>query len=97
MSEQVSITKMSSRGQVVVPEEIRSELHIEEGTVFFVYAQGDSIILKKANIPKKQDVFKRLEESIAKTSAKVKALGIKEEDVVSIIHERRRKDREGRT
>lgn len=93
MSEYVSITKMSSRGQVVVPEEIRSELHIEEGTVFFVYAHGNSIILKKADIPKKEDAFKRLEESIAKTSEHVKKLGIKEEDVVDIIHERRKRKR----
>jgi len=49
----VSITKMTSKGQVVIPEEIRTHMHLEPGTKFIVMAIDDSIVLKKITpIPK---------------------------------------------
>ncbi len=45
-------TKLSSKGQVVIPQEIRKELHLEEGTPFLVVAQKDSVLLKKIEIPR---------------------------------------------
>ena len=41
----MEITKLSTKGQVVIPEEIRKDL--EAGTVFIVSRQNELIILKK--------------------------------------------------
>jgi AbrB family looped-hinge helix DNA binding protein len=41
----MEITKLSSRGQIVIPESIRSEIDI--GTPFIVSKQGGLIILKE--------------------------------------------------
>ncbi len=41
-----STTKMSSKGQVVIPEEIRNELGLEPGTQFVVVGDKDVVILK---------------------------------------------------
>ncbi len=50
----ISTTKMTSRGQVVIPEEIRESMHLESGVKFIVMATGDSIIFKKITpIPEK--------------------------------------------
>ena len=39
-------TKMSSKGQVVIPEAIRNALGLEAGSEFVVVAEGDVVILK---------------------------------------------------
>lgn len=46
-----STTKMSSRGQVVIPEEIRENLHLKEGDQFVVIGKGDTVILKSITPP----------------------------------------------
>lgn len=43
---EVATTKMSSRGQVVIPEEIRSRLGFKAGTKFVVVGREDTLILK---------------------------------------------------
>jgi len=46
---EVKFTKLSSKGQVVIPQEIREDL--VEGTPFAVVREADSIILKKIEMP----------------------------------------------
>ena len=62
---EIEITKITSKGQVVIPQEIREEARIIEGEKFFVYRSGDSIILKRAknlesakNIDEFEEVFR---------------------------------------
>ena len=45
------ITKMSSRGQVVIPETLRKTLGFEEGTPFLVIGRGDTIVLQRLKEP----------------------------------------------
>lgn len=47
----VDVTKMSSRGQVVIPQDIRNTLGLENGTRFVVYGQGDTVVLKRVGRP----------------------------------------------
>jgi AbrB family looped-hinge helix DNA binding protein len=44
-------TKMSSRGQVVIPAWIRQYLRLEPGTQFIVVAKDDVIVLKRVTEP----------------------------------------------
>ncbi len=44
-------TKMSSKGQVVIPEEIRKRLGLEPGVQFVVVAERDVVILKTLTAP----------------------------------------------
>lgn len=41
------LTKISSKGQIVVPTGLRKKLNIKEGTVFAMSAKKDMLILKK--------------------------------------------------
>jgi len=74
---------MSSRGQIVIPKQFRSGL--AEGTLLAVSRKGDVIVLKKVESPEWGEFEKLLEgfEKIAKER------GLKEKDVVKIVHKHR--------
>lgn len=42
----LATTRLSSKGQVVIPEEIRQRLGLKEGTSFVVLGDRDVVILK---------------------------------------------------
>ena len=44
-------TRMSSRGQVVIPEEIRERLGLKPGDQFVVLGEKDVVILKTISTP----------------------------------------------
>ena len=80
---QVATTKLSSRGQIVIPEEIRKSLGFETGTKFVVLGQGDSIILKSIS-PPPMSRFKKL---LAEARKSAKKAGFKKSDLQKIIDE----------
>ena len=43
---EVSITKMSENGQVVIPSEVRKDARIKPATKFLVFNDGGNILLK---------------------------------------------------
>jgi uncharacterized protein len=47
----IATTKMSSRGQVVIPEKIRERLNLKPGTEFVIIAKGDVVLFKKVSPP----------------------------------------------
>ena len=49
--ESVATTRMSSKGQVVIPESLRQQLSLESGTQFIVMGEDDVIILKTIQTP----------------------------------------------
>lgn len=49
--ESLATTKLSSKGQVVIPEEIRLRLGLKEGTQFVVVGDRDVVILKTIASP----------------------------------------------
>ncbi len=46
---EVSITKLSQNGQVVIPAEIRKDAKIDASTKFLVFNEGRNILLKVIN------------------------------------------------
>ena len=44
---EISITRVSSRGQVVIPRELREEANLNEGDKLMVYGNGETIVLKR--------------------------------------------------
>ena len=47
----LATTRMSSKGQVVIPETIRKRLNLSEGTQFIVIGEGDVVIMKAITAP----------------------------------------------
>ncbi len=48
---EIATTRLSTKGQVVIPESIREQLQLETGTQFVVVAQGDVVVLKAISTP----------------------------------------------
>jgi AbrB family looped-hinge helix DNA binding protein len=51
----IATTKMSSKGQVVIPEEIRDRLGLKAGIQFVVIGERDVVILKTLAAPSMSD------------------------------------------
>ncbi len=73
----VATTKLSSRGQVVIPENIRKKLKLEAGVQFVVLGDNDVVILKKIS-PPTIDEFDTLIKEAQKTA---KQAGLKKSDI----------------
>jgi len=79
----VSTTKMSSKGQIVIPEDIRNRLGLKTGSQFIVLGDRDVVILKSLN-PPSMDEFDDL---IFKARKQAKAVNLRKADIESTIKE----------
>ena len=77
----VATTKLSSKGQVVIPENIRKKLKLETGVQFVVLGDKDVVILKKIS-PPSIDEFDHL---IDKARQFSKEVGLKKSDIEAAI------------
>jgi AbrB family looped-hinge helix DNA binding protein len=85
-----STTRLSSRGQVVIPEEIRENLHLKEGDQFVVIGKGDTVILRSIKPPSMVE----FEEVLAEAHSSAKKAELKKSDVKAAIKRVRRQSRE---
>ena len=85
--------KMSSRGQIVIPQDIREELKASEGTVFSVVSAKDTIILKKLSTPSKEDLIKEIGAIALEGRKRAERLGIKESNVPELVQRARKSKR----
>jgi len=82
----IATTKMSSKGQVVIPEGIRQQLGLDSGTQFVVVGQKDVIILKTIAAPAMKD-FDGL---IKQARKQAKKAGLKPSAIVDTVAEVRK-------
>ena len=85
------MVKMSSKGQIVIPQDIRTEIDASEGTMFAVVSGRDSIVLKKVATPSKEELIRELKEIAKEGRKKLEAKGIKEADIPSIVEKARKR------
>ena len=86
----IETTKMSSKGQIVIPRNIRESLQAQEGTIFAIVHGNNSIVLKKIATPTKEDLIKDLKEIAIKGRKNAEKLGISQKDVTELVHKSRR-------
>jgi AbrB family looped-hinge helix DNA binding protein len=70
-------TKMSSKGQVVIPEEVRNALGLTAGSKFVVVGEGDVVILKVINPPSMSEY----DDIIQEARRQARQAGMKRSDV----------------
>lgn len=83
MAVNLSTTRMSSKGQVVIPETVRQELGLATGAHFLVLGLGDTVMLKVIHPPTDVEFNAALE----RLRKKAKAAGRKSSDVAKVIAE----------
>ncbi len=77
----ITTTKLSSKGQVVIPEEVRNRLGLEEGDQFVVLGENDTVIFKIITKPTMKD-FDGL---IKKAREQARHAGLKRSDITKVI------------
>ncbi len=83
---EVKVAKLSKKGQIVIPSQVRKEAHLEESDEFLVFGKDDMVILKKID---KEVLEKTFDEIVGPLRKKAEELDLKREDVEEIIHEYR--------
>ena len=81
----IEMIKMSSKGQIVIPQGIREEVCASEGTIFAVVSEKDSIVLKKVKMPSREELICELQKIAKEGAKKAEKLEIKETDVPNLI------------
>lgn len=88
MTEELEVTTMSEKGQVVIPQSIRKELGIKPKTKFLVYGRGDTVIMKKLELPDLKKEWEALFKLLDK-----KQLNFSDKEVQKEITEARKANR----
>ena len=81
----LATTRMSSKGQVVIPEAIRKRLNLKEGAQFIVVGEGDVVVLKAITAPS-LDTFDAL---ILQARQQAEAVGLERADIAKAISKAR--------
>ena len=77
----VATTKLSSKGQVVIPEEVRNQLGLKAGDQFVVVGEDDAVILKSITPPSIRD----FDTIIEKARKQARAARMKRSDIAKAI------------
>lgn len=56
---EVSVGKVTSKGQVTIPKEIRETLGVNEGDKLIFLVEGDKVVLRKVGSEKLTDILSR--------------------------------------
>ncbi len=82
---EASTTKMSSKGQVVIPANVRKAASLKKGEKILAIAIDDMVVLKKI-------IDKSFEETMKPVWTKVRQMGLSEEDINVLIDQARTKN-----
>jgi AbrB family looped-hinge helix DNA binding protein len=77
----LATTKMSSRGQVVIPEAVRNEMGLKPGDEFVVLTQNDVVMLKGIKRPS----MREFDALIRKARRQARAAGLTHADVAKAV------------
>lgn len=91
MTLEPEVTTVSEKGQVVIPQSLRKELGIKPRTKFLVFGRGDTVIMKRLELP---DVRKEWEEIFRVMDRK--GLKISEKEILNEVAAVRREKRRSR-
>ena len=75
------ITAMSTKGQIVLPKQIRSDLNLDAGTKFVVFSENNTILLKPISEPK----LSEFEAVLNSFQSWAKEVGVTEADIDEAI------------
>jgi AbrB family looped-hinge helix DNA binding protein len=82
----VEMGKISSRGQIAIPTDIRNQLGLNEGSKVLFFTEDDSLLIKKVT----EQTFAQITRPLKIAAKKA---GMKEKDVPDMIHRFRKKKR----
>ncbi len=92
---ETAIIKVSSKGQIVIPAELRRLMGISEGDELYVFGKDDALVIKKIE---KDSLEKEFEEIVKPIRGKAKKLGLTRKDLekeIKAYRKERKKNESG--
>jgi len=86
----VMTTKMSSKGQVVLPEALRNMYGWETGTAFTVLAYKGSVIMQPLRTPTESELAAEFDEAFKESRRQAREAGMTPADIAQAIADTRR-------
>lgn len=83
----LELTRLSEKGQVVIPTEIRKRMGLKEGTRFLVVGLEDTIVLRKLRLSEEK---LRLKQLLAEARRSAEKQGLSETEIERLVHEIRK-------
>ena len=93
----VMTTKLSSKGQVVLPEALRNMYGWDAGTAFTVLAYKGAVIMQPIKDPTEEELAREFDEAFGESCRQARAAGMTREDVNRAISEVRSERRARRS
>ncbi len=78
---ELATTRLSSKGQVVIPEDVRVRLGLKPGAQFVVVGEGDVVILKIISPPS----MKEFEGLVGRARAQARRAGLRKANISAAI------------
>lgn len=78
----IDVTKLSQKGQVVIPNTVRRELGLKEGMKFLVMGVGDTIVLRRLELSQEKIRLKTLLQESRKKAQKSGFTGREIEELI---------------
>lgn len=85
----IKVTSVSSKGQIVIPSEIREKLGLASGTNMLVLTDGSNLLLKPINAPDMKSFDKLVKDSRALASKKKLTRRAVQSIIKKVRHENR--------
>jgi len=83
----LEFTRLSEKGQVVIPSEIRKKMKLKEGTRFVILGVDDTIVLRKLEISQER---LRLKQLLAKSREIAQKTGFSQEEIEKFVESSRK-------
>ena len=82
----IDLTKLSQKGRIVIPNAMRKQLGLKEGTKFLVVSVGDMIVLRRLELNQERARLKTL---LQESRLKAEKVGFTEHEIGEFIHQSR--------
>ena len=83
----VEFTRLSEKGQVVIPNEMRKKMKLKDGTRFVVLGLDDTIVLRRVELSQERDRLKRL---LGEARKKARTSGFSQREIERLIKSSRK-------
>jgi AbrB family looped-hinge helix DNA binding protein len=79
----LELTRLSHKGQVVIPTQVRRKMGLKEGTKFLVVGLEDIIVLRRLQLSEEKLKLKKL---LAEARSSAKTQGLSDKEIERLLH-----------
>ena len=83
----LELTRLSEKGQVVIPTSVRKKLGLKQGMRFLVVGVGDTVVLRRLELGEET---MRLKQVLIESRKRAEKIGFTQKEIERLIHETRK-------